>query len=126
MVDIALKENGDIHTQTKLVAGRDEVIQRVRIRLNTFLGEYPLDSRVGIPWIQWQSLRGIPVDQIGERIRLEVATTDGVLRVTNFSATKNGDRVEVDGTVVLEDDVEPVSLSIALSPSSGITRVRIA
>jgi hypothetical protein len=125
MTDLKLKPNGDIYAQSRYVDGLEEVIQRVQIRFRTFAGEWVLDSRVGIPYIAWNGIKGVPFDVISDRLRLELETTPGIIAVTRFEASKDGDVVEVEARIIAADEEGPVSIGATLEPSSGIARVRI-
>lgn len=66
------------------VTSSDEVAQNVGIRLQTYLGEWFLDNRLGLPWYQdilgKKDIRGSNL-----AIRNCIATTTGVDKVVSFS-----------------------------------------
>jgi len=56
MVDIRLDTDGDLYltedNDLDLVDGTDAIAQDVSTRLQTFLGEWYLDERIGMPYFQ--------------------------------------------------------------------------
>lgn len=81
------------------VTGQDEILQRVQTRLFRYLGEWAFNTSVGLPWYDGQSdlLPGTLTREngiLGSRdfnraellIRNEIAETEGVIRIVNFSA----------------------------------------
>lgn len=104
--DILLDSDGDLPHRLVLGTGLDLVLQRVRIRIGRFLGEWMLDTDAGLPWLRW--LQDKPPDPvaIGSRIRREIEETAGVLRVEGYGA--NFDRstrtISVSGTIVAEEE----------------------
>ena len=77
------------------VTGVDAIRQHIEIRLRTFLGEWFLDTTVGVPYIQEVFSTKTPdTDLIRSIIRREVAKTPGVvsadtLDVSLDTATRN-------------------------------------
>jgi hypothetical protein len=54
-VDIALDADGDLDFtdgELRLLTGVEAIAQHLRIRFRTFLGEWHLDQRIGIPYFQ--------------------------------------------------------------------------
>ncbi len=81
------------------VTGKDEILQRVSTRLYRYLGEWFVNTSVGLPWYNGQSdlLPGTLTREngiLGSRdfnraellIRNEIAETEGVIRIVNFRA----------------------------------------
>lgn len=70
-----------------LVYGAEAVGQHVRQRLQTFLGEWFLDTRVGIPWLD--QLLGKRYDpSLAEAVvKAEILNTDGVKAINSFSVS---------------------------------------
>lgn len=110
--DIAL-ENGDLPLVTRRISGTELIAQRIRIRLRTFLGEWLLDRRVGLPFLRWRERRAPPLASIASRVSEEVRTTRGVLEVRRVRAVQDGEVVRVSGEVVVEGG-ELLTLSVEL------------
>ena len=92
MKDIALDAYGDISAfgdGGAWVSDVRQVAQALRIRLRTHLAEYFLDSRMGLPWLDW--LGKASATMLGEievSISREILATSGVSRLTKrVSAT---------------------------------------
>ncbi len=55
MKDLALTKDGDLEIETfdlQIVEGRDQVAQRLKTRLKTWLGEWFLDTDWGVPYLE--------------------------------------------------------------------------
>lgn len=125
-MDIALDANGDIPKIATHVDGPRLVRQRIENRLNTHQGEWILDSREGLPYLEWAQTRPAPLEAIADAVRFELETTPGVAGLRTFDVSFSNRTVRVDATVVLESE-EDVPLAIDVAPSAtSITRVRIA
>lgn len=74
------------------VYGADEVAQRVSTRLRRQLGEWFLNTEVGIPWYGSDGLLGSKrKDEAEVLIRSVVNSTEGVSRITSFNRYDNID-----------------------------------
>lgn len=85
--DLAEGPDGDILTLSRLVTGIDLTLQRVRRRLDRFLGDWLLDASVGLPYFEWSQQKPPQTQAIGARIRAEIETTPGVSGVTEWTST---------------------------------------
>jgi hypothetical protein len=88
MYDVQLV-NGDLPEVTTMISSYVLTIQRIQIRLKTFLGEWVLDTDVGIPYFSWRQQRSLSAQAVEGRIRLELEETPGVIRVTECTSTFN-------------------------------------
>ncbi len=79
--------------------GQDEILQRVETRLRRYLGEWFVNTSVGLPWYDGPSdlIPGTLTREngiLGSRnfnrtellIRNEISETEGVIRIVEFSA----------------------------------------
>ena len=82
--DVKLDANGDIYESTQVVTGDELIAQRIRIRLQTHLGEWLLDTSQGMPYIDWADTLPLPVTEVRQKILDELTTTPGVLTVTSL------------------------------------------
>src|SRR5690554_2894741 len=89
--------DGDLPLVTRRITGVELIAQRIRIRLRTFLGEWLLDRRVGLPFLRWRKRRAPPLASIASRVSEEVRTTRGVLEVRRVRAVQDGEVVRVSG-----------------------------
>lgn len=123
MRDVKLTSEGDIYPQTVYVDGIEYILQRVRIRLNTHLGEWILDTRAGMPWRRWLDTKPAPVDQVRDFVRREIESTPGVIRVSGLEADMDGREVKVSGDIITERDGEAVQVGVDVDVKSGTARV---
>lgn len=73
-----------------LVTGADAIAQQIRIRVKFFLGEWFLDTRIGVPYFQkilGKKPRRALLDFIFRKLLL---TTPGVASIDSFSQTFDG------------------------------------
>lgn len=89
MSDIALDDTGDIllddSNDLTLTTGVEAIRQHLEARLRTFLEEWFLDKRIGIPWLQ-QVLKKNPDEVIVDSvIKREIINTPGIEELTEFS-----------------------------------------
>jgi hypothetical protein len=73
-------ENGDL----ALVSGEDAVEQRVRQFLNTFLGEWFLDTRVGVPWFQQIMVKNADPIIVDSILKATILNVPGVEELKKF------------------------------------------
>lgn len=71
--DLAIENNTLV-----LLTDGEEVNQRIIERLKTFYGEWFLDLRVGVPWIQSILVQNPNADIIASIIKREIMGTPGV------------------------------------------------
>ena len=72
-----------------LVYDAEAVGQHVRQRLMTFLGEWFLDKRVGVPWLHRILGNKFDPDLAESVVKAEILKTDGVTQITSFSVSFN-------------------------------------
>lgn len=90
MRDIKLTDDGDIDLTTRdfqFVEGIDCVVQALAIRFQFFLGEWFLDTRLGVPYFQRIFVKGTPTSVVEGILREVVRTTPGVLDLRSFSTS---------------------------------------
>ncbi len=87
--DLKLGPNRDL--TTGIVAGVDEIIQRLVTRLNRELGEWFLNTSAGLPWYQdGNGLLGSRDKQnLNLLIRRETLQTAGINRIVKFNSIFN-------------------------------------
>ncbi len=88
-VDLLLDEDGDlvVSDDLRLSSGLSAVSQSVRIRLQTFMGEWFLDLSLGVPY--YQSLLGhrFSVETAQDVFRKEILASRGVSSVTKLEVS---------------------------------------
>ena len=76
--------NGACPTTGDLI---DRVIQRLYIRLRTFLGEWFLNTTYGVPWLEQVLGQKGPKSRVDIVIQSQILAEDGVQQITEFSST---------------------------------------
>ena len=122
--DVQLDNNGDIPIRTAYITGPDLVRQRIRIRLNTWRGEWFLDQRLGLPFLEWKQQKPPDVDVIRALIQREIRTTPGVVGVANLEVSLVQGRIEITGRITVEDVTLDLSAEI-LGPQGNSQPVTV-
>lgn len=79
-------ETGDIITsgEQQFIGGAEEIAQTVKTRLALFLGEYFRDILDGTPWYEQILGKFISLNTAEAVLRVRIAATPGVIRLTSF------------------------------------------
>lgn len=114
---------GDLPVFPVHISGTDLVLQRITIRLQRFLGEWMLDTTVGLPYLAWTQQRPLDIPGITAVLRAEIAGTPGVLRVDNFTGTFNFNNQTLSfvGLIVLDNEDAVTSEILVPATVSGNT-----
>jgi hypothetical protein len=104
MSDLALGPDGDLEVPGRFVSDRDQVVQRIRLRLGLFRGEYLLDGSKGLDFVEWRRFKRKPLKEILSVVRREIDTIPGVLRTEDPSIVDTGAAVRISLTVVTPED----------------------
>lgn len=114
--DILLDENGDLPKITRHTRGWLAVVQRVKFRLQTFQGEWVLDTAVGLPYLTWRGQKVVNLGEIGARIQAEVLATPGVIRLLSFEGQFFLEQQRVKFSMSLEvEDIQEGTAQVALN-----------
>lgn len=121
--DVALDDDGDLPEQTRHITGDELTLQRVGIRLRTFLGEWILDQFKGLDYLGWTQQKPVLTQEITNLVQAEVQSTPGVDRVEDFEGefvNQGGlnPTVRITGSVFLTTQTE-VQLLAVLALSAG-------
>lgn len=76
--------------------GLEAVGQRLLISLNTFKGEYFLNTEFGTPWYQTVLRKGISKNLIDTQLRRVITETKGVLQLIEYQSTINNSTRSID------------------------------
>lgn len=88
MSSFLLDENGDLdvtNNEIRLTQGEDAIRQHLFEKFRLFLGEYFLDTSVGVPWYQDILIKGPSFAVVQERLKSVILDTPGVLELTRFN-----------------------------------------
>lgn len=89
MIDIKLSATHDLMIRDgdiELIGGADRVAQEIKITLLTWLGEWFLDQRVGVPYLENVLVKNPDMNYIRAILRKKVANVDGVKNVVSLDA----------------------------------------
>jgi hypothetical protein len=93
-MDIALDTaTGDIRLvdgDLLLLDGADAVAQRLAIGLQTYQGEWFLDDRVGVPYLQRILVKNPNVSDVSDVLRRAILATPGVVSLDRFDLALGG------------------------------------
>lgn len=96
---------GDLAVPFQIVRGELAVMQRIRIRFRFFLGEWFLDTRLGVPYYRDILIKNPDSILISFIFRQVLLSTPGVASVASFSASLDRPTrfLTVDFEATLED-----------------------
>lgn len=87
-----LDDDGDLRFEAGrfyAVSGAEAVAQRVRMRLGRWLGEWFLDTRLGVDYRGRVFVKKPDLTAIGSLFRTQILTTPGVLNIKDFALDWN-------------------------------------
>ena len=89
----------------ELIEGDDEMIQKLVIRFQFFLGEWFLDRRIGIPYFQSVLVKNPNIPFVRSVFRQTILTTPGVADLQNYDLDYDPltRKLEVDFEAVKDD-----------------------
>lgn len=119
--DVGLDADGDLPVVCRHITDLDLVVQRVTRRLQTFLGEWIGDRRVGLPYFAWAAQKPPRVDSIGATVRREIESTPGVTRVAGWTGAFNTTTrtLTYSGTIYTRFGGVGATVQVFGSPQSG-------
>jgi hypothetical protein len=79
---------GDLPDSNRFIEGFELSLQKLRIRLGTFFGEWLLDTSVGLPYHEWSQQKPADLQAVAAIVLVEIigGTDSGIKRVDNFTA----------------------------------------
>lgn len=90
MSDLKQTADNDIefaNNTISFVTGGDEIVQRVKQRLNTFKREWFLDLAIGIPYFEQILIKNPNADVVAAIIKREILDTPGIVEILEYSQT---------------------------------------
>ena len=91
-MNFALTSTGDLDFSTgnlRLVTGAEEIAQKLKVRYGFFFGEWFLDTRLGVPYIQQLMEKGITDQVLRMQLQHVALTCPGVDSITEWTATRD-------------------------------------
>lgn len=129
LYDLAPTPEGDLDAADggRLATGPEAIAAVLRIRYQTFLGEYFMDSRRGIPWAQWVERKASEalLAEVRAVFAAETLAVPGVLGLVppgvrvSFSTTTR--TLTIGLTARIRDGVLPVTVSVPPHAGAVIT-----
>ena len=92
-MDLLLDSQGDLDISTgdlQLTTGGEAIAQHLRIRLQFFLGEWFLDSRIGIPFFQSILIKNPATNVVRSIFRAAILSTPGVISLSELTIDFDG------------------------------------
>ena len=128
MHDLRINDDGSLPLTFGFITGADLILQRVAIRLRTFLGEWLLDTAIGLPYLAWVAQKPPDVDGIGAVIRAEILAVPGVIRFSSFTGvfTIETQTLRYDGSIVLEGEQEATLTVLPFGPEGNTSTAVIS
>lgn len=88
--DILMDADGDLPLFTRHVQGLSIIAQRIRVRLGTHRGDWPLDTTAGIPWTDILGRKPVDLEGLAALVALEVRAVPGVTQVRDLVWSQSG------------------------------------
>src|SRR3972149_2290942 len=123
-LDLATGDLTITQGRLSLAVGADAVVQSLRIRFRTFLGEWFLDSRVGVPWFQLVFVKH-PNLRLARAVLRQVAlATPGAVAVRGVSVSLDGRRrCAVEVVAITTAGEVPIAFGDVLSSPNAVVRL---
>ncbi len=121
MTDILLTDDGEIdltNGAASLVSGADATIQRIRLRLRAFVGDWFLDLSFGTPYIGRIFVRYVNEGDILQIFQDVIANTPGVVSVDEITLTlpKKRDRsLRIQARVTVTESVQSLPIDVSIN-----------
>lgn len=90
MIDFKQDSTGDISFSSQgfsLVDGVSQIAQNVAIRLRTFLGEYYLNTDVGLPYYEDIFVKPANEIRVDSLFKNEILETTGILELVSYKSS---------------------------------------
>jgi hypothetical protein len=84
--------SSDILVETNdlvIVSGVDAIMQNLKIRLRTYIGEWAFDTSVGVDYYGILFIKDPSIPSIEAMIKSVILKTEGILRITGFDFKYN-------------------------------------
>lgn len=118
-MDIYLDTNHDFvlsGQDLRMTTPEEDVVNRLSIRLQFLLEEWFLDNTTGLPYTQNFFQAQFGLDEIYERLRIEINDTDGVEELISLVLTPAGNEKSLRVDFTIRDQFSIKSSSIEVSP----------
>lgn len=99
---------GDIEVyknDVSLIDGYEAVRQHLKIRLQTYFGEWFADASIGVPWFQDILIKNPDYTVVSEILKAAILETEGVNDLVSFSFDISGRAATLNFKVVTDNGV---------------------
>ena len=117
--DVGLDSNGDLPVVTQHITGIDLIAQSMSIALKLHRGEWLLDERVGLPFLEWIQIKPPPFDTITAEVRRTMEGIDGVTAVENLVRVFDRDTQELTFTADIITEEGRISATVSPFGTAG-------
>jgi len=93
--DILMGADGDLPAFTRHVQGVEIIAQRIRARVATHRGDWPLDTSAGIPWTDYLGQKPVDLEGLAALLALDILATPGVEQIDDLAWSQTGDAVSI-------------------------------
>ena len=87
MGDFLLASDEDIDTSNGIFSLTSDIGQKIKIHLNSFYGEWFLDSTYGVPYFQSIFARKLTKSNIDSIFKNQILSVNGVKEILSYSST---------------------------------------
>jgi hypothetical protein len=87
MSSFVLDDNLDLkitNGRISMTTGADAIRQHLRTKLGLFLGEWFLDTTIGVPWFRDVLVKNPNIVVIQDMLKDQILSTQGVIEITRF------------------------------------------
>ena len=94
---------------------QDEIIQKLKVLLLFFKGEWEYNLNYGIPYFQEIFIKGVDLEQIDDTYRTAISNESGVRDLISYSSSFNSAtrQLTVNAKVLVESgEIIPISISV--------------
>ena len=100
--DVLMGADGDLPSFTRHASGMEVIAQRIRVRLGTHRGDWPLDVTVGIDWTYYLGRKPLDLAALAAVIALEILAVPGVTQVQDLDWSQDGGSATISASVLTE------------------------
>jgi hypothetical protein len=103
-----LISSGDLVATTPL----EQIAQSIWLRLKTQRASYAFDVDMGIPWIEFAQMKGVPLQEIEAIARAEIMAVVGVTGISSVELEYDSTTRELSGRFAVETDAGLVTVAV--------------
>jgi hypothetical protein len=97
-----------------LIDSADKVAQQIKINLLSLLGEWFLDSRYGVPYLEEILIKNPRMSSVETILRSHIASVPNVIRITSFGLGWNRQTRVLSVEFACDTDLGPIKESVKL------------